>query len=122
MAPDPAEIPSVLVRHHPDAGARALREVCAGAEEEGVPTRVLVADAGACVVSEVPEAPVLAHCAALDSRLDVGIGLDGRGQVSVHHAKLPEGSPVRTLPAGAGPADWRWAGRTAARIVKGLPL
>jgi hypothetical protein len=114
----------VLVYRHPDAPPAALREVCAGAEEEGVPT----------VVAPVGEAPAgsdaaaggdataLAHAAALASRLDVGIGLDAGGMAVVHHAKLPARSPAATTGPGAAPPDWRRAGRTAARVVKGLPL
>ena len=37
-----AERPAVLVYRHPGAPAGVLREVCAGAEEDGVPTRVLL--------------------------------------------------------------------------------
>jgi Dehydratase medium subunit len=63
---------------------------------------------------------LLAHEAAQESRLDVGVAL-GVEAVVVHHAKLPERSPAQVVPAEAGTAGWRGAGRSAARIVKGLP-
>jgi hypothetical protein len=107
-----ADIPSVVVRPA-QADAQVLREVCAGIEEEGVPTRVVMPSAGTDTV-------LLAHEAARDSRLDVGVAL-GVEAVVVHHAKLPERFPAHVVPAGAGALGWRGAGRSAARIVKGLP-
>ena len=107
--------PAVLVYRHPDAPSAALREVCAGAEEEGVPTDV----------TEVPgpdDVTALAHAAAGESRLGVGIGLDAAGAAAVHHGTLPEGRPVVETPAQAASSDWRRVGRIAARVVKHLPL
>lgn len=119
-------MPSVVVLRAATAEAAVLREVCAGAEEEGVPTRVGGTTPGDRDASPPdapsPDAIALAHTAALDSRLDVGIGLDGAGAVAVHHAKLPERGPAEVVAPGASAPDWRRAGRTAARIVKGLPF
>jgi hypothetical protein len=111
------EIPSVVVLRAAEAGAQVLREVCAGLEEEGVPTRVVVPSGDSDTDSETV---LLAHEAAQVSRLDVGVAL-GVEAVVVHHAKLPERSPAQVVPAEAGTAGWRGAGRSAARIVKGLP-
>ena len=111
----PGPRPAVLVYRHPGAPAAVLRQVCAGVEEEGVPTDV----------TEVPgphDATALAHAAAGESRLGVGIGLDAAGAAAVHHGTLPEETPVAATPAEAGPSDWRRAGRIAARVVKHLPL
>ena len=64
------ERPSVVIYRHPGASPAVLHEVCAGAEEEGVPTRVEpVGD------TDGRDAPALAHPAALDSRLEVGVGI-----------------------------------------------
>nr|WP_208383112.1 glycerol dehydratase reactivase beta/small subunit family protein [Modestobacter marinus] len=108
--------PAVLVHRPPGAPAAVLREVRAGAEEEGVPTDVV----------DVPGRPAdavgLAHAAARASQLEVGIGVDDDGAVAVHHGKLPAHGPAATTGRDAGPGDWRRAGRVAARIVKGLPL
>ena len=111
-----AERPAMLVYRHPGAPPPALREVCAGAEEEGVPTELVD------VPADARDATALAHAAARESRLDVGIGLDASGAAAVHHGKLPERTPAATTGPGASPADWRRAGRTGARVVKGLPL
>lgn len=101
-----------------DAGApdEVLREVCAGAEEQGVPTEVLPAPARPGSVAE------LAHTAAARSRLEVGIGLLRDGSVAVQHATLPSTAPAMAVEAGMPPAACRSAGRTAARIVTRLPL
>jgi hypothetical protein len=108
------EPPTIVVRHG-GAHRPELREVCAGAEEEGVPTRVEPSGTPA-------DAAVLAHAAALASPLEVGVGIDADGAVAVHHASLPPGTPALALPAGGDPPGWRRAGAVAARIVTGLPI
>lgn len=112
------ETPAIVLRRagHPDPSV--LREIRAGAEEEGVPTR----DEPGAVGAAPGHAVALAHAAALASALEVGIGVGADGAVAVHHASLPEPGPVARLGPGARPADLRIAGRTAARIVKCLPL
>ncbi|GAA4675009.1 glycerol dehydratase reactivase beta/small subunit family protein [Pseudonocardia yuanmonensis] len=111
------EKPAIVLRHGGSPDPAVLREVCAGAEEEGVPTRVeQVRAAGA------DGAVALAHAAALESPLETGIGIDESGGVAVHHASLPAEAPVQRVEAGSPRPDLRIAGRTAARIVKVLPL
>ena len=112
---EPGPRPAVLVYRHPRTPAAVLRQVCAGVEEEGVPTDV----------TEVPgphDATALAHAAAAESRLGVGIGLDAAGAAAVHHSTLPERTPVVATPAQAPSSDGRRVGRIAARVVKHLPL
>lgn len=122
-APEP---PSVVVGYHPDTPDPVLREVLAGAEEEGVPVTTWPDPDGGGVVA-------LAHRAAQRSRLDVGAGVGADGSVVVHHTKLPADRPAFTepapdpaAPAGPEPAGGRPHGRrsgaAAARIVTGLPL
>jgi Dehydratase medium subunit len=111
------ERPSVVIYRHPGAPLAALHEVCAGAEEEGVPTRVEpVGD------EDGRDAAALAHPAALDSKLEVGVGIDAGGVIAVHHAKLPPEAPAHVTSPAPGPLDWRRAGRVSARIVTGLPI
>ncbi|NMH98713.1 glycerol dehydratase reactivase beta/small subunit family protein [Pseudonocardia acidicola] len=111
------ERPSIVIQRHADAVPGALHEVCAGAEEEGVPTRVeLVGD------GDDRDAVALAHAAALNSKLKVGVGIDAGGRIVVHHATLPPRAPAHTTSLAAGPPDWRRAGQVAARIVTGLPI
>jgi Dehydratase medium subunit len=112
------ERPAVLVYRHRGVPSVVLREVRAGAEEEGVPTEVVDAPSG----MDDADATALAHAAAQGSRLDVGIGIDASGATAVHHAKLPQRSPAATTDADGAAPDRRRAGRIAARVVKGLPL
>lgn len=112
-----SEPPTVVVRHAGAAEA-LLREVRAGAEEEGVPTSVEESRTG----ESAGDVAALAHAAALASRLEVGVGIDAAGGVAVHHATLPPDAPALAVPAGADAVQWRRAGAVAARIVTGLPI
>jgi Dehydratase medium subunit len=109
--------PPVIVVRHAAAPAAAVREVQAGAEEEGVPTRVETVSTGGRAASIA-----LARSAALASPLQVGVGIDATGDVAVHHASLPPHTPALAVTAGGGPLQWRRAGAVAARIVTGLPI
>ncbi|MFD1531192.1 glycerol dehydratase reactivase beta/small subunit family protein, partial [Pseudonocardia aurantiaca] len=109
--------PSVVIYRHLGASPAVLHEICAGAEEEGVPTRVEpVRD------TDGRDAAALAHLAALDSDLEVGVGIDAGGVIAVHHAKLPPAAPAHVTSPSAGRPDCRRAGQVAARIVTGLPI
>lgn len=112
-ASERSEPPTIVVRHD-GADDAVLREIRAGAEEEGVPTSV--------EDSPADDVVALAHTAALGSRLEVGVGIGAAGDVAVHHATLPPDAPALTVPAGADRTVWRRAGATAARIVTGLPI
>ena len=108
------EKPAIVLRHDGGPDPSVLRQVCAGAEEEGVPIRAETGRGRA--------AAAMAHGAALASVLEVGVGIGADGVVAVHHASLPETDPVVRVPCRASAAELRVAGRTAARIVKTLPL
>ncbi|WP_433801492.1 glycerol dehydratase reactivase beta/small subunit family protein [Actinomycetospora sp. CA-084318] len=104
--------PTVLVAAHPQAPPGVLREVRAGAEEQGVPTAVL-RDAGSS-----PDAA--ARRSAADSRLQVGVGVGSDGTVVVRHALVPDA--VLVLPSDVPAGERRQAGADAARIVAGGAL
>ncbi len=104
--------PTVVVATHPDAPPGVLREVRAGAEEQGVPTGVLPDDRSS------PDAA--ARRGAAESRLQVGVGVAADGAVVVRHALVPDA--VVVLPADAPAEDRRQAGADAARIVAGGAL
>ena len=88
----------------------AARELDAGMEEEGVPARIVT----------VPDGPAvsLAYAAAQASNLDVGVGIDSSGIISVHHAKMPPNKAA--LNGSRGTA--RVMGHNAARLVRGTPF
>ncbi len=106
--------PAVLVVVHDDAPPGVLREVCAGAEEQGIPTAILAKG------SADPGADAAGRHAAVESRLEVGVGIGADGAVVVRHALVPDA--VVGLAGGAPAAQVRRAGADAARIVAGLPL
>ncbi|GAA4934094.1 dehydratase medium subunit [Actinomycetospora succinea] len=111
-ADDPALPPAVLVAVHDDAPDGVVREVCAGAEEQGIPTALLG--------SVAPGADAAGRHAASESRLEVGVGVGVDGAVVVRHALVSDA--VLGLAAGASAAALRVLGADAARIVAGLPL
>jgi hypothetical protein len=111
-ADDPTLPPAVLVAVHDDAPPGVLREVCAGAEEQGIPTAILPGSR--------TDADDAGRYAAGESRLEVGVGIGADGAVVVRHALVADA--VLALAGGASPARARAAGADAARIVAGLAL
>ncbi len=108
----PALPPAVLVAVHDEAPPGVVRELCAGAEEQGIPTALLG--------SRAPAADPAGRHAASESRLEVGMGVGADGAVVVRHALVPDA--VLALEAGASSRALRVLGADAARIVAGLPL
>lgn len=86
------------------------RELDAGMEEEGIPARLVPVPDGLAVS--------LAYAAAQASTLDVGVGIDSRGNISVHHAKMPRDEAALSGP----PSTARVLGHNAARMVSGKPF
>lgn len=111
--PLPIEIvkPSVRILTAPDAPQAAVRQLTYGLEEEGIPWEQGEKAGGALE---------LAWEAAQKSRLEVGLGVDGR-TVALHYAKLDREKPLYEV--AARQADRvRVLGANAARLVKKLPL
>lgn len=106
---------SVVLYVHPEAENRPeVLEITYGIEEEGIP----------CVVRSCSEEDLLslAKRATLDSRLDVGIGVDRALTAGIYYDKLPEEMllfPENLLREGARA---RTLGKNAARLVKGIPF
>ena len=91
--------------------------VAIGAEELGIPTRVLI--------GEDTDAVALAHHGARTSRLGVGVGLAG-DRIAIHERHMPAEQAVIVCdvsndPMGQRPGHRR-AGENAARLVVGRPL
>lgn len=112
----PPDRPAILVAYRPHpASEKALCEICAGIEEEGVPYQRVEDDAER-------DAAAIAHGAAFESRLFVGVGLD-RERVCVHLAALPADAPLLSLDIAAStPDSLRDLGQNAARLVNIVPL
>ncbi|MGB3353888.1 MAG: glycerol dehydratase reactivase beta/small subunit family protein [Mycobacterium sp.] len=90
-------------------------EVLAGIEEEGVPFVVERPTAGG-------DANALGRLAAGRSTLNVGVGIDDDGRVSVQHQKLARPPDGLSTDEPADPVAARTLGHNAARIVVGIPL
>jgi Dehydratase medium subunit len=107
--------PAIVVAYRQHRGcAQALREVCAGIEEEGIQF---------CTVAlEATDAAALAHEAAGRSPLLVGVGVQ-EGELCVHVAALPADAPVeRRTMSSHERACQRHVGHNAARLAKAMPL
>lgn len=103
--------PSILIRVHDDVPGDDLMPLLLGIEEEGVPVEVSRHD-------ELNPLR-LAHAAAIESRLGIGIGV-ALEYVVITTEKLPEDQPyiARLL----ADVDGRLFGGNAARVVKRVPL
>jgi hypothetical protein len=111
--------PAIHVSLAPEADESLYKWISIGAEEEGIPCRLELADQ----TDGDTDAATLAHAAAQDSRLDVGVGL-ACGQVAVHERHMPAERPVIISEVEEDHARQvcRSAGANAARLVIGTPL
>ena len=103
--------------------ARALREVLAGLEEEGVPAAVetvRLRDQGSRG-GPADDCLGLAERAAERSSLEVGVGI-GSGGLCLTHRALRGRSPLEHLLSPVVADQARRLGHDAARLVTGIPL
>lgn len=91
----------------------SLKQLLYGIEEEGIPYEVLTHSGSTALT--------LAWEACLDSRLEVGIGLDNELLI-LHYRKLEADKPLFIIPARAPEEELRALGANAARLVKRLPF
>jgi hypothetical protein len=111
MKPTP---PSICVRVHHDVTREDLLPLLLGIEEEGVPVEV--------TRHEQLNPLTLAHEAAIESALGIGVGV-ALDYVVTTTEKLDEGRPYIAQFLGECPEQDRViAGGNAARVVKRLPL
>ena len=110
-----SEPPAVIVAYRPHPGcAEALREICAGIEEEGMQSRT--------IALPTTNATALAYEAATRSPLLVGVGV-AQGELCIHVAALPADTPLERR--NASPHErgcQRHIGHNAARLAKAMPL
>ncbi len=105
--------PTLVVNVHNDIDNAQLREVLLGLEEEGVPVTLNRS-------SELNPL-TLAHSAAIESVLDVGIGIS-LDYIVVTTEKLPEETPYLAHYLNVSQDSDRLVGGNAARLVKRMPL
>lgn len=111
--------PAIHVTLAPEADESLYKWIAVGAEEEGIPCRQEPAEES----DDETDAASLAHAAAQNSRLDVGVGI-ASGQVAVHERHMPVERPVIISAVEEDQARQvcRSAGANAARLVIGMPL
>lgn len=110
MSPLTPTPPSIMLHAHDGVAEPRLTALLLGIEEEGVPVEVHR--------REELNPLVLAHDAAVSSRLGIGIGV-ALDYVVITTERLPEGRPY--MAEFLGRSD-RIVGSNAARIVKRIPL
>lgn len=113
MRPVEQERPTIGIRAGSAVPADRIDLIGLGMEEEGVPSLV--------TRGESSDAAVLAHEAALASRLGVGVGVSTR-QIVITTEKLDPARPYITLDVDTGWTRARDMGANAARLVKRMPL
>lgn len=116
---DNPERPAIHVSLAPEVDEQFYKWISVGAEEEGIPCRMVPADEA----DDEPDVAALAHAAAQASRLDVGVGV-ASDQVAVHERHMPADRPVVATRVEEDHAmqACRTAGSNAARLVIGIPL
>jgi hypothetical protein len=113
--PPTSEPPAVIVAYRPYPGcAEALREICAGIEEEGMRSGT--------IALHTTNATALAYEAATRSPLLVGVGV-AQGELCIHVAALPADTPLERRNASSRERGCqRHVGHNAARLAKAMPL
>jgi hypothetical protein len=108
------ERPAIHVAAATRANGGAFQQVEVGAEEEGVPCRLVEVTGEGAVA--------LAYAAAQSSRFGVGVGIDTEA-VAIHEVHMPADRPVLRFATSVDHRSaCRLAGSNAARLVIRLPL
>lgn len=120
LAPTDGDVPRIIVRY---LGSESLIEhVEHGIEEEGVPWVLQPVEADESDSNHQRSGlTAVAHQAASDSGLKIGIGVSMEGELTLHHARLPEDDPFCSV-ANASALEARTVGTNAARLAKHMPL
>lgn len=84
-----------------------------GIEEEGIPFKLMESDASSAHDN--------ANQAAMDSGLDIGIGIGSDWQIVTRHSRFQEGIYLFDIKAHSG-IDMKAYGANAARLMKGVPF
>lgn len=120
-APTDGDVPRIIVRSL-GSEMSVIDQLERGIEEEGVPwtvQRVEADESGSDHQRTDPTA--VAHRAASDSGLKIGISVSEDRELTLHHARLPEDDPLFNV-ANATDREARTVGTNAARLAKHMPL
>lgn len=120
-APTDGDIPRIIVRSL-GSEESVIDQLERGIEEEGVPWTVQRVEADDSGSDPQPtNSTAVAHRAASDSGLKIGIGVSADGELALHHARLPDDDPLFSV-ADATTSEARAVGTNAARLAKHMPL
>ncbi len=120
---DNPDRPAIHVTLAGEVDESLYKWISVGAEEEGIPCRLVPADEVDDGIDDETDAAALAQAAARSSRLDVGVGV-ASGQIAVQERHMPVERPVVATEVEEDHAvhTCRTAGSNAARLVIGMPL
>lgn len=107
------DVPRVFVRCIGEQEPALVQYIEHGIEEEGV--------SWAVQPGYDDDSVAVAHRAAMDSKLKIGIGVAPDVRVIVHHKQLPSDDPLFDV-AEPTSEDARKLGSNAARLAKRMPL
>lgn len=107
------KLPRLIVRCIGEAEISEVEYVEYGIEEEGVPWTVQQGYEGDCTA--------VAHSAAADSSLKVGVSITPESRVVVHHQQLASDAPVFDI-SEVTTETARKLGSNSARLAKGTPF
>lgn len=107
------DVPRVFVRCIGDREPDLVQYIEHGIEEEGV--------SWAVQPGYDDDSVAVAHGAAMDSKLKIGVGVTPDARVIVHHKQLPSDDPLFDI-AEPTTEDARRLGSNAARLAKRMPL
>lgn len=93
---------------------KVLLDIVSGVEEESIPHEVEVKD--------IDDGVLLAYNGAIESTLQVGIGVDSKGIIAVHYKTLDKDSPLFKIDYNLDKDKIRSTCSNGARLVKGVPF
>lgn len=107
------EMIAVYIGYSSRCSDSIIKEISLGCEEEGVPHELILVEGDAKAMSEE---------VSMISKLDVGIGVDERGNIAIHHKKFPDGFYLFSSNYQRESINLRAIGANSARLVKGIPF
>ncbi len=93
---------------------QVLLDIVSGIEEESIPLTIEIKD--------IDDGVALSYEAAVESMLDVGVGIDSKGIVAVHYTNLQKEIPLFKVNYNIDKDKIRSIGSNSARLVKGIPF
>lgn len=120
-APTDGDVPRIIVQYLGSEGS-LIEHIERGIEEEGVPWENQPIEADESRSNQRRnDSTTVAHQAASNSGLKIGIGVSEDGDLTLHHARLADDEPLFSV-TNATTLEARTVGTNAARLAKRMPL